>query len=76
MSCAGAGAIHTPALSRVALTGPSGDNAAATLLHGRSAATTDAHGLAWVVSEWCAQASLPLILMPLTLTRSRASPPC
>ena len=51
---AGAGAIHMPVVSKTTLTGPQGDDQASTLLHGRSAATTDANGLAWVTSEWCA----------------------
>jgi hypothetical protein len=50
---AGAGAIHLPMVAKTTLTGPPGDNAAGTLLHGRSAATTDANGLAWVAPEWC-----------------------
>ncbi|CAL8465747.1 g5283 [Coccomyxa elongata] len=48
----GAGALHTPFLAKAALTGPAGDNAAGTLLHGGSAAVTDANGLAWVAAEW------------------------
>ena len=56
---AGAGALHTPILAKAALTGPAGDNAAGTLLHGGSAAVTDANGLAWVASEWC-----PFLLTP------------
>nr|QOL01153.1 putative extracellular protein CSOL_076 [Pseudococcomyxa simplex] len=48
----GAGALHAPILAKAALTGPSGDNSQGTLLHGGSAATTDANGLAWVASEW------------------------
>ena len=49
---AGAGALHTPAQSTSVLTGPQGDNAQGTLLHGGSAAVTDDYGVAWVASEW------------------------
>ena len=46
-----------PVVSKTTLTGPQGDDQASTLLNGRSAATTDANGVAWVTSEWCAQES-------------------
>ncbi|CAL5224046.1 g6670 [Coccomyxa viridis] len=50
----GAGALHTPAQSTSLLTGPQGDNAQGTLLHGGSAAVTDEYGVAWVTSQWAA----------------------
>ena len=50
--CAGAGALHAPAMATTVLTGPQGDDAAGTLLHGGSAAVTDENGVAWVASQW------------------------
>ena len=50
--CAGAGALHAPAMATTVLTGPQGDDSAGTLLHGGSAAVTDENGAAWVASQW------------------------